>query len=48
LHELEGRVHIGGYEGSLVAVAVVITVDVGEAGHIATAGPGAVTIVDLC
>ena len=44
MHELEGRVDVGGYERGLVTVVVVITVDVGRAGHIAAAG--AVTIAD--
>ncbi len=41
MHEVEGRVDIGGYEGGLVAVAVIIVVDVVGAGHVAAAGAGA-------
>ena len=46
MHELEGRVDVDGYEGGLVAVAVVIAVDVSRVGHVAAAGAGAVAIVD--
>ena len=46
MHELEGRVDVGGYEGGLVVVAVVIVVDVGGAGHVTAARAGVVAIVD--
>ncbi len=46
MHELKGRVDVGGYEGGLVMVAVVIAVDVGGVGHVAAAGAGAVAIAD--